>query len=776
MRDVDARDTLVPLLRLDSFDHTELFRTFQRAFQQSFPVVPKLVARPADLDEILRDAVPLSLLIVALHLKLVTQQHYLACVRGDESLEPSFVRVLKEHWAMECGRTSSPSSALAIQQALGAALPGRVPAALRDYRRIMFTSDDVLRRQSELDVETLEAVRDARLSAADRGSVVDAQFAAFRKTFITFGIVNAAFVYAMRSLGPTAPAMLAGAGLGAVVALRSTAAVFEQHRRGRAPAGSHPDRACGGAAHRDKPHHTCASKRCGADPRIPSFRGLTDRPLARAVSTAVYARPRTRLAADAARNLQRHRAMTERRVLAVDDEQETCDLLKMSLEREGFAVTTCTSAEAALELVGAVDFDLVITDLSMPEMGGLELCERVLGTRPNVPVVVITGQGSLETAIGAMRVGAYDFITKPVDPKLLAVAATRAIRHKGLSDEVKRLRTEVAIDEITIPSVVGSSATMRRVFTLVQRVADSEAGVLIHGETGTGKELVARAIHDQGRRKDGPFVAINCAAVPASLIESELFGHERGAFTDAKVQRTGLFVQADGGTLFLDEIGELPLEVQPKLLRALQERKVRPVGSNREIPFDARVIAATNRVLEDEVYERRFREDLFYRINVVKIDVPPLRERGGDVLHLARHFLKIYAERHGKHEMDLSPAAAEKLISYSWPGNVRELENCLDGAVALARSSRIEIDDLPEKVKSFRPERFVVSANQPEEIVTIDELERRYILRVLSLVGGNKSRAAQVLGFDRRTLYRKLERYQNGAATSTGGESAPARL
>ncbi|MBX3228746.1 MAG: sigma-54-dependent Fis family transcriptional regulator [Labilithrix sp.] len=467
--------------------------------------------------------------------------------------------------------------------------------------------------------------------------------------------------------------------------------------------------------------------------------------------------------------------MSERRVLAVDDEQETCDLLKLSLEREGFAVTTCTSAEAALELVGAVDFDLVITDLQMPEMGGLELCERVLGTRPNVPVVVITGQGSLETAIGAMRVGAYDFIVKPVDPKLLSVAANRALRHKGLSDEVKRLRTEVAIDDVNIPSVVGSSASMRRVFTLVQRVADSDAGVLIHGETGTGKELVARAIHDQGKRKEGPFVAINCAAVPASLIESELFGHEKGAFTDAKMQRTGLFLQADGGTLFLDEIGELPLEIQPKLLRALQERKVRPVGSNREIPFDARLIAATNRVLEDEVYEKRFREDLFYRINVVKIDVPPLRERGGDVLHLARHFLKIYGERHGKPEVDLSPSAAEKLISYSWPGNVRELENCLDGAVALARGSKIEIDDLPEKVKTFRPERFVVSANQPEEIVTIDELERRYILRVLSLVGGNKSRAAQVLGFDRRTLYRKLERYQNGTA-SNQAEPAPARL
>ncbi|AKU98119.1 Response regulator of zinc sigma-54-dependent two-component system [Labilithrix luteola] len=469
--------------------------------------------------------------------------------------------------------------------------------------------------------------------------------------------------------------------------------------------------------------------------------------------------------------------MSEGKILVVDDEQETCDLLQMVLEREGYSVTTCTSAQRALELVSAQDFDSVLTDLQMPEMGGLELCERVLGTRPSVPVVVITGQGSLETAIGAMRVGAYDFITKPVDSKLLIVAVSRAIQHRGLEEEVKRLRSVALIDEAPMDNVVGASSAMRRVFGLVARVADADAGVLIHGETGTGKELIARAIHDRSRRKDGPFVAINCASIPASLLESELFGHERGAFTDAKTQRTGLFLQASGGTLFLDEIGELPLEVQPKLLRALQERKVRPVGSNREIPFDARVLTATNRILEDEVYERRFREDLFYRINVVKIDVPPLRERSGDVLHLARHFLKQYADRHGKVDMDLSPPAAEKLISYSWPGNVRELENCIDGAVALARNNRIEVDDLPEKVRSFRPEKFVVSANQPEEIVTIDELERRYILRVLSLVGGNKSRAAQVLGFDRRTLYRKLERYQSGQAGGAGPSSeTPARI
>ncbi|AKV01558.1 Response regulator of zinc sigma-54-dependent two-component system [Labilithrix luteola] len=457
-------------------------------------------------------------------------------------------------------------------------------------------------------------------------------------------------------------------------------------------------------------------------------------------------------------------------VLVVDDEQETCDLLEMGLVRHGFKVTTSTNAQRALELVAGQDFDVVLTDLSMPEMSGLDLCERVLGTRPNMPVVVITGQGSLETAIGAIRVGAYDFITKPVDPKLLFLSVSRAVQHRRLQDEVKRLRQAVAEGDAE-SQIVGQSSAMRRVYELISRVGESDASVLIHGETGTGKELIARGIHARSRRKDGPFVAINCAAVPHSLLESELFGHARGAFTDAKAQRTGLFVQASGGTLFLDEIGELPLDVQPKLLRALQERKVRPVGANHEIPFDARIVAATNRNLEDEVYEKRFREDLYYRINVVKIDVPPLRERGGDVLHLAQHFLKQFAQRNDKPTLELSTTGAEKLMAYNWPGNVRELENCMEHAVALARFDQITVEDLPEKIRAYRAERFVVAANDPTEIVTMDELERRYILRVLSLVGGNKSRAAQVLGFDRRTLYRKLERY--GAAGATPDKSEP---
>jgi two-component system response regulator HydG len=446
-------------------------------------------------------------------------------------------------------------------------------------------------------------------------------------------------------------------------------------------------------------------------------------------------------------------------ILIVDDDQSMCDLLEMTLVRHGYTVTTFTSARDALEAVATTPVDVVLTDIAMAEMSGLDLCERVIGTRPDVPVIAITGQGTMESAIGALRVGAYDFLTKPVDTKLLALCVSRALQHRRLQEEVKRLR-EAATSNSTIEEIIGESGAMRRVFDLVARVAESDAAVLIQGETGTGKEMVARAIHRRSARKAGPFVAINCAAVPPSLIESELFGHARGAFTDAKVSRTGLFVQASGGTLFLDEVGELPLDVQPKLLRALQEKKVRPVGSNQEVPFEARLIAATNRNLEDEVYERRFREDLYYRINVVKVDLPPLRDRGGDVLLLAKHFLGEAASRTSRPRLELSAGAAEKLLAYDWPGNVRELENCMERVVALARFDQVTIEDLPEKVRAYRRERFIVAADDPTEVVTMDELERRYIQRVLTLVGGNKSRAAQVLGFDRRTLYRKLERYQ----------------
>jgi two-component system response regulator HydG len=471
----------------------------------------------------------------------------------------------------------------------------------------------------------------------------------------------------------------------------------------------------------------------------------------------------------------------EARILVIDDEEDVCALLTEALEREGASVVTCTSAKAALDLVRNDDFDVVLTDLSMPEMSGTDVCEHVAGSRPGLPVIVVTGQGSLETAIAAIRVGAYDFVNKPVDPHLLSLAVARAVQHRKLNNELKRLRE--AVEAASAPSgIVGSSGAMRRVHDTVARIADGDASVLIHGETGTGKELLARSIHESSRRKAGPFVAINCAAVPASLLESELFGHARGAFTDAKTDRVGLFVQANGGTLFLDEIAEMPLSMQAKLLRALQERTVRPVGANAEVSFDARIVAATNRDLEEEVSEKRFREDLFYRVNVVRIDIPPLRERSSDVLELAAHFLNRLAERTGKSALTVSTEAARKLVAYSWPGNVRELENCMERAVAFARYDQITVDDLPAKVSKYDADHFAVTANEANEIVTLAVVERRYIERVLALLGGNKSRAAQVLGIDRRTLHRKVDLWQkNGADGNSGyskeslstGESAP---
>ncbi len=445
-------------------------------------------------------------------------------------------------------------------------------------------------------------------------------------------------------------------------------------------------------------------------------------------------------------------------VLVVDDDQSTCELLEMLLRREGHTVEWRTSGLDAIELVAERDFDVILTDLGMAALDGAEFCERILGIRPDVPVIVVTGNASMDAAVAAIRAGAYDFITKPVDGALLSLTVSRALQHAHLRGEVKRLRRAV-VDTQRFGPLLGESAAMKRIFDLIGRVADSDASVLIMGESGTGKELIARAVHEQSPRCKGPFLAVDCAAMPASLLESELFGHARGAFTDAKTARVGLFEQAGGGTLFLDEIGEMPLEMQPKLLRALQERKVRPIGGNVEVAFDVRVVSATNRDLDVTVDEKRFREDLFYRINVVRVDAPALRERGGDVLLLAQHFVERFAARTGKQVRGIHAAAAEKLISYEWPGNVRELENCMERAVALLRFDEVTVDDLPEKLRQYRADRFIFATDDLGAVLTIDELERRYIQRVLTLAGGNKSRAAILLGLDRRTLYRRIERY-----------------
>jgi DNA-binding NtrC family response regulator len=451
------------------------------------------------------------------------------------------------------------------------------------------------------------------------------------------------------------------------------------------------------------------------------------------------------------------------RVLVVDDDRELCAWLDAGLGAHGFVTETHTEPSAALDWLRNADVDVVITDLNMRGMNGLELCTRVVASRPDVPVLVITAFGSLETAIGAIRAGAYDFLTKPVELEALVVAVERAVEHRRLRDEVRRLRR--VVDHATgFGDLVGASPAMARVYDLLSRVADSDASVLITGESGTGKELVARALHRQSARANGPFVAVDCAAVPETLLESELFGHVRGAFTDARGARTGLFVQAHDGTLFLDEIGDLPLSLQPKLLRALQERRVRPVGADREVPFDVRLVAATNRDLEAAVEERRFREDLWFRINVIHIELPPLRARGGDVLLLAQRFVAHAAERAAKRVVGIAPAAAGLLQAYPWPGNVRELQNCTERAVALTSFDQIGPDDLPDRIRAYRGSHVVVASEDPSDLAPLEEVERRYVLRVLDAVGGNKTLAARTLGLDRKTLYRKLERWGGGTA------------
>jgi len=450
--------------------------------------------------------------------------------------------------------------------------------------------------------------------------------------------------------------------------------------------------------------------------------------------------------------------VTTANALLVEDDRDMGETLVAALRPRGFEVSWKSSADAALAVLDETAWDVVISDINMAGMSGLTLCERVVANRPDLPVVLITAFGHLDAAIAAIRAGAFDFVTKPFDVEVLALAMQRAVQHRALRDEVKRLR-EMVNHRPGLDDMIGTSPAMAQVFDLIDRIADTDATVFINGKSGTGKELVARALHQRGRRNEGPFVAVNCAAIPEQLIESELFGHVKGAFTDARAARLGLLLKAHGGTLFLDEIGELPLAMQPKLLRALQERKVRPVGGDQEESFDARLITATNRDLEQAVEQGRFREDLFYRINVVRIDSPALRHRGSDVLLIAQTFLTRGAAQLHKRVTGLSSAAAEKLLNYRWPGNVRELENCIERAVAVAAYEQITVDDLPEKIRDYQSDDLTIPGFEAHEILTLEEVERRHILSVLKAVGGSKSAAAAALGIDRSTLYRKLMHY-----------------
>jgi len=436
--------------------------------------------------------------------------------------------------------------------------------------------------------------------------------------------------------------------------------------------------------------------------------------------------------------------------------------MRALLETEGYWVTTTTTARRALAGVANESYDLMLADVAMPGTDGITLCQEVAGVCPTLPVVLVTAHSDTATLTRALRAGARDFLTKPLDADALLGTVARLLgRQSERPGPTPGVEGPVRPFEFGLGCLVGESEEVQQVRKLIVDLSESVASVLIQGETGTGKEIIAHALHATSRLRAGPFIALNCAAMPAGLLESELFGHARGAFTDAKSAKKGLLLQADGGTLLLDEVGELPLSMQPKLLRALQERTVRPIGEHREVPFNCRLIAAANQDLELEVEAKRFREDLFYRLDVVRIAVPPLRTRGADILLLALHFLAHFSGG-SRGVPSLSEAAAAKLLAYDWPGNVRELQNCIARAVALSHCAELSLADLPEKIQRFELAEDS-PASVPDETDPIGSLfdaEMRHVLRAIEFVGGDKARAARLLRIDRRTLYRRLERYE----------------
>ncbi len=444
------------------------------------------------------------------------------------------------------------------------------------------------------------------------------------------------------------------------------------------------------------------------------------------------------------------------RIAIIEDDEDMCRMLEADLSKRGFSSSWFTSGKDGLTATANDVYDAILTDVNLPDINGIELCTQFSANNPDIPVVIMTAFGSMDTAIAAIRAGAYDFITKPVDLDILALSLKRAVNHRTLQEKVNLLSNAIKKTRC-FEDLIGESQPMKELFVLLTRIADTDISVLITGDSGSGKELCARALHQHSGRVDNPIVSINCSAMPETLLESELFGHVRGAFTDAKSDRKGLFVEADGGTLFLDEIGELPLSLQPKLLRALEERCVRPVGGNTEIPFDVRIVAATNRDLESAVEDGSFREDLFYRLNVFHLEMPPLRSRGTDILIIGKYFLELFSCRQEKHVKTISTKAAEKLLGYPWPGNVRELRNAIEHAVALTSYDTIVPEDLPRKICSYQDEPILSGTHNPTELISMQEVERRYILHVLKTTGGNRTLTSKILKLDRKTLYRKLQ-------------------
>jgi len=456
---------------------------------------------------------------------------------------------------------------------------------------------------------------------------------------------------------------------------------------------------------------------------------------------------------------------TKGKIVIVDDDHEMRSLLNDFLTNEGYRVSVFPLAKAALEALAPHgklaadqddgDIDVIISDIKMPEMTGLEFATELQRIRPEIPLILITAFGSIETAIEAMRRGAFHYVVKPFKLAEMSVNVERALEHRKLRRDNTVLRQEVR-RSWGMGNVLGKSPSMRSIFDLISRVSQATANVLITGESGTGKEMVARAIHESGPRANKPFVAINCTAIPETLLESELFGHAKGSFTGAIQRKRGLFEEAEGGTLFLDEIGDMNVALQAKLLRVIQERKVRPVGDNTTRDINVRIIAATHKDLKAAIKDGRFREDLYYRLSVIPILIPPLRERKEDIPLLADHFLRKYAATNGARVTGFTKGAVAKMMNLRWEGNVRELENIIERAVVLSQGPLIEDTDFPSP-ETQTPDQFFVGSTT--DFPTLDQLEARYMRLVLEKTAGRKDRAAQILGINRRTLYRKEREY-----------------
>jgi DNA-binding NtrC family response regulator len=449
--------------------------------------------------------------------------------------------------------------------------------------------------------------------------------------------------------------------------------------------------------------------------------------------------------------------MNKPNILVVEDEELMRSILRQLLEEEGYHVFTANSAETALEIFPTVEIDVTLTDIKMSGLDGLELLSQIKAVDEEAMVIVMTAYSSVDSAIAALRRGVYDYITKPFVNEDLLKTIRNAIRTKELSRENRALRHELD-KKYSFSEIIGTSEALQKVFYLVEKVANTTAGILIQGESGTGKELIAKAIHFNSQRANKPFLGVNCGALPESLLESELFGHTKGSFTGATSDKKGLFRAADDGTLFLDEIGEMPLALQVKLLRALQEQEVLPIGASAAVKFDTRIIAATNRDLETEVSENRFREDLFYRLNVIEISLPPLRARREDIPLLVKHFVSKSARNQRTNEKPVTKETMTALVSYNWPGNVRELENAVERAFILS-GDEIDLESLPPKIKLNAQNSLEM--RDPEGLrPTLDEMERRYILEILNSAADDKTEAANILGIDLSTLYRKLKKYE----------------